>query len=930
MGSISGVIKDKKTKETIVGANVYIEGTTIGSSTNLEGNFEIKNIPAGSYTIVISFVSYKTQKIANVIVSNNKVTIINVDLEEEITMIQGVVVQAKRKTDTDVSMINTIKTSNLVVNGMSSQQISHSQDKDASEVVRRIPGVTIIDDRFIVVRGLVERYNSVQLNNASTPSSESDIKAFSFDLIPSTAIDRILIYKTPAPELPAEFSGANISIYTKNVPEKSGLQISYSSAFRNNTTFKSFFKYKGSVTDKFGYDDGTRALPSSIPSFEDFNQVINNPTLENKQKRAEFGRAFSKIWTANENKAPIDEGFGLNYAGTFNIKKIKIGNISSLSYSTNFKSSITELNAYNGYDTVKDISVNSYHFIDSAYSQSVKISALSNFSFQLNENHIIEFRNLMNQQGVTKTTYRSGIENYRDQYVKSIELNYNQRFMINSQIGGNHSFFNNNTKLMWTIGYSHVKREQPDIRRLTSTLPLIQDTDNIYYNQYCIYFPNRADPELAGRLFLNMNEKIWIFASELVQKIKINDEHEPILKFGYVQESRKRIFNSRLFGFVRNSQTPWYYGYQSIDTIFADYNINYNKGIRLDEATNPTDSYEAENNLIAGYIAINHILWKKFTIYGGVRMEKNLMILSSKNANLSEYIQQRDTVNFFPSINLSYHFNSKSLIRFAYGKTINRPEFREIAPYNFYNFEEKAGMYGNPNLKSAYVDNIDIRFEFYPSHSELVNIGFFFKTFTNPIEANSISAGSGKNYTFKNIDKASSLGFEIDIKKSFSNLKVHNPLLSWIKNTVVVMNASFINSKVEITDVMAREKNRPMQGQSPYIINTGIYYQNDSLKFTCSIMYNVIGKRIAFVGDVDNPHIYEMPRNSLDVTIIKSLFKRVQLKIGVKDILNQSIEYQQYEVVRLSSSPKLEQTRIQIVKSVKPGTQFIIGINVLW
>ncbi len=500
--------------------------------------------------------------------------------------------------------------------------------------------------------------------------------------------------------------------------------------------------------------------------------------------------------------------------------------------------------------------------------------------------------------------------------------------MLNSQLGGNHKLFDGNTKFTWTIGYSKVTREQPDIRRLTSTLPLIQEPDNSYFGQYCVYFPNRADPELAGRLFLNMNEKIWVYSADIEQKIKINDKHEPTLKFGFFQENKYRTFNSRLFGFVRNSQTPWYYGYQNVDTLFADYNINYSKGIRLDEATIPTDSYTAENELSAGYIAVKHVLWKKFSIYGGIRIEKNQMILTSKNANLSEYVQCRDTINLFPSINLSYNFNTQSLIRFAYGKTINRPEFREIAPYNFYNFEEKAGMYGNPNLKSAYIDNIDLRYEFYPSNSEIVNIGMFFKSFTNPIEANAISAGSGKNFTFKNAENAQSLGFEIDVKKTFSKLNTNLPFFKWIKNTAIVLNASYINSQVKITDPMAREKIRPMQGQSPYIINTGIFYQNDSLKFSCSIMYNVIGRRIAYVGDVDNPHIYELPRNSLDATLIKTIFNKVQLKFGIKDILNQAIVYEQYETVRLSSSPDVEQTRVQTIKSVKPGMQVIIGINV--
>ncbi len=319
-GSIKGVITDKKTKETIIGANVYIEGTTIGSTTNLDGQYEIRNIKPGVYIVIVSFISYKQQHFQKVKVSANQTTAVNAELEESVTTIAEVVVSGTRKKDTEVSMINSIKNSDAVVSGVSGQQISKTTDKDASEVVRRIPGVTIIDDRFIVVRGLNERYNTVSLNGAATPSSESDVKAFSFDVIPSNAIDRILVFKTPSPELPADFAGANIQIVSKNTPDKNIFSICYNTGFKTSTTGKSFQTYDGGATDYLGYDDGTRAIPSIIPTTRDFQQIINNPTAENKQIRTAFGQAFNKTWDSYASKAPIDQSASVFFARIFKVK----------------------------------------------------------------------------------------------------------------------------------------------------------------------------------------------------------------------------------------------------------------------------------------------------------------------------------------------------------------------------------------------------------------------------------------------------------------------------------------------------------------------------------------------------------------------------------------------------------------------------------
>jgi len=926
-GSLKGIVIDSKTKETIVGANVYIENTSIGATTDFEGKYEIKNLKEGNYNIKISFISYKSQIFEKIRIEANKETELNISLEDEITTLKGIVVSTKRKQNTDVAVLNNIKQSDAVVSGVSSQQISKTTDKDASEVVRRIPGVTIIDERFIIVRGLSERYNSVLLNSVGTPSSEADVKAFSFDVIPSGVIDRILVYKTPSPEIPSDFVGANIQIFTKNTIENDILNISYTAGFKFNTSFRDFQKYKGSSTDFLGFDNGQRNLPSIMPSINEFAEIINNPTPQNKELRAEYGKAFSKTWESESSTAPFDNSLSIVFAKNFNIKKINISNITNFSYSNSYKFSESQINSYLSYDTIYDKSILSYSFNDKIYSNSVSLNGLMNWNFNINPNNTIEFKNLINQQGVSKTTLREGFENYREQFIKATELSYNEKTLFTSQLLGSHKLFEDKTNINWSLGYSLTNRNQPDTRRLTKTLSFDQDPSSEYYNQYGLYFPNRADPELAGRLFSDMKENLFVLNLSVNQKINILQDFKPSVILGTYIENKNRDFNSRLFGFIRNSSTPWNYGYQSTEIVFADSNINNLKGIKIDEATSPTDSYDANTALKAGYFLLKFEIIDRFKISTGIRFEKYNFALSSRNANNNEYINESDTLNLFPSVNVSYQINEKSLIRIAYGKTINRPEFREIAPYNYYNFEMKAGIYGNPELKNSYIQNVDLRYEIYPSQNEMINVGLFYKKFSNPIEAIEISAGSGKNVTFKNAISSQSYGAEVDVRKSLEFFKFNNKYISWLNDLTLVLNASLIKSEVKVDDPLARSSKRNMQGQSPYIVNTGLFYQNDSLKYSFSILYNIIGPRIVFVGTVDNPHTYEMPRNLIDLSISKKIGNKLNLKLNIKDILNQPIIFQQFEEVYLSSSPTTKSERIQETKNTIQGRQISIGVS---
>jgi hypothetical protein len=917
---IKGVVADKATKETLVGATVLIQGTTTGSTTDLDGNYLITSLAPGNYNLVVSYISYKTQIIEKVKVEKDVIVEVNIDLEGNSVALEGVVISAKRQAGSEISMLSSMKMSSLVVSGISSQQINRSQDRDASEVIRRVPGITIMDDRFVMVRGLSQRYNTVWLNNASTPSSESDVRAFSFDVIPSSMLENIMVYKSPAPDLPADFSGAAIKIFTKNNADKNSLSVSYATSLRPGATFNDFSNYRMSKYEWLGFDDGSRDLPDDFPAH--LNEVEDNDELQS------IGREMNKVWTPELSKAIPDQRFQLGLTRRFLINKVSVGTINSFTYS--YAQDIEEIFRadYQRYDTVNDVSDTNYYFNDIRNRATAKVGVLSNWLFIFGNNQKIEFRNLYNHHGYTQVIDRNGRDNYGGLTIRANELSFSSRNTYSGQLAGDHNFDNNQTRFNWTLGYSYADRDQPDIKRLSSSL--VEDPDNQYYGQYGVNFSFAANPDLSGRVYQNLKENIYNGNLNFEQKIKFG-KFVPELKAGVYIENKDRDFTNRSIGYaIANfSKFNWGLPYEPVDVIFADSNINYTTGIEIDETTNKSDSYNATNDLIAAYLAAKLPFTSKLELYTGVRMEKNRQQMHSFSSdNATEEVNiDIDETNYFPSANLSYNFNEKSLLRLSYGLTINRPEFREIAPFAFYDFEMKKLVRGNPELENAFINNYDFRYEFYPTPNETFVFGVFYKDFEKPIETIEINSGSGKDYTFQNALGAQNYGAEVEIRKSLESLGQKDNFLRYFKNFMLVANASVIKSEIKIdtSQFFASDAVRPMQGQSPYIVNLGVYYQDNDHGLMVSLLYNVIGKRLVVVG-LDNPDVYEMPRNVFDLMITKNIGEHVQIKGGIQDILNQKIVEKQFVEYKNLSGETLK--RDQSTLEYNPGSIITLGVTV--
>jgi hypothetical protein len=925
-GSIEGIASDKKSKDALPGVTVTIEGTAIGSAADLNGHFLITNVKPGKYRIKASYISYNPAILDDITVVADKTTKISITLSENTVALEGVTVTGIRKTNTDISMINVTKMSPLVSTGISGQQILRSQDRDATEVIRRLPGTSIIDDRFIVVRGLSQRYNAVWLNNTATPSSEADAKSFSFDIIPASMIDNMVIIKSPAPEIPADFSGGFVKITTVNVPEKNSFFITYGTGINEGTTFTGIMKSSGSTTDWLGFDNGARSLPKSMPANLYVYESATNPEIKNRI--TDLGRGLNKNWSPISGKAFADQRLSLGFNRRFNIGSRTFGNVTALTYSNTNNHDEIANNNYSIYNFRDDKSSYIDQFVDDQYTNSVKTGLLHNWSWYPSADHKIEFRNLFNQIGMTRSTERNGREWYNNgRYIRSTELKYLNRTIYSGQLAGEHSFNEGTTKIDWVAGYSFSNKKEPDIKRYRY-IRSDQDT-----TQYFLLFSDNADLSSLSRMWFNLNEDLISVALNLVKQFDFGI-FKPQIRTGIYFEDKKREFAARNFGYKKASnESVFDITTLPVNEIFTDDNTNLTNGIQLTEITSLSDSYYASNRQISGYISAKLPIASNISLYTGLRFENNTQILESyKQGTTTPVNVTRDTINFFPSANLAISLNQKNLLRAAYGLSVNRPEFREMAPFYFVDFDLNAGIYGNPAIKQAYIHNFDLRFEHYPSPNETFNIGLFYKNFKNPIEM-MIMGNSPTQYSFGNVQSAYSYGVEADVRKSIG-------FISGSENFSVILNAALIRSKVKFSED-ALQRNRSLQGQSPYMVNAGIFYYNDDNGLMVTMLYNIIGKRIVAVGRPspneweDIPNIYEMPRNVLDLAVSKKLGGNFEIKAGIKDILNEKVKM----IQSINTSVNMNDltsgnisgakffNRNQITKSYQPGRYITLGVT---
>jgi len=901
-GKISGLIIDKTTQEALIGVNVSIEGTTSGAVTDVDGKYEITDVTAGNYKLIFSYIGYNNKTVENVEVKANETTTLNVSLDIATNELAEVQVVDFKKTNTETAVLLEMKNANQIASGISSQQIQKTADRDAAQVVRRIPGVSI-QSNFINIRGLNQRYNNVLLHNAMAPSMETDVKSFAFDIIPSAQLDRIIVLKSPSADVVGEFAGGMVKIFTKSFPDNNFVDVSYGTTFRVGTTFKPFYNQKNGPLFYLANDP-----KNNLPS--DFTKDVNALTL---QQQVDAGKQLNNNWTAQKQASIPDQRIGVSFGRRISTDKLLIGMITSINYSISKQTFNIFRADYNIYDFANNKQDAKYNYNDEQYNNNVRLGILHNWAFKFKKN-TIEFKNIFNSNALSQYTHRTGTDLANDLTVDNHALYNVYKGIYAGQLLGKHQIKSDNNSVDWVVGYSRAYRKEPDFKRYTSTL---NTATNIYEINV---LPTSVNPNNLGRFFSDMQENIITVAVNSINKIikTVDKGIIPSINGGAYVEYKNRDFNARILGFKRSDFDLFNYAYatQGIGTLMQ--NINATDGIKLGEQTRSYDSYKANNLIGATYINSELAIKSKLRIIAGFRYEYSNQQLTS--GTQSDLIKVKNVKHaYLPSVNISYNITPKMLVRAAYGMSVNRPEFREIAPFAFDDFYTRYTIEGNPNLKNATVHNVDVKWEYYPTSGEVISISAFYKKFINPIESKAVVGTSGSTFSFANAYQSDVAGAEIELKKSFVNAKNY-----FIRHLGLMANASYIYSKVNLgKENVGQSDNRPLQGQSPYSINAGIFFEDKELGLQANLLYNVIGKRIAFVGTDDNPDIYEMSRHVLDFNIQYRFKKNVEISLAANDLINQPILFLQDG----NRDKKWNRKSDQVFQRYQPGQTISLGIK---
>lgn len=895
---IKGLIIDNLTGQSLPSATVTIKTLNISRVSDSEGNFIFSKIAPGIYDIKITCFAFQTKEITEVVVVKDEFNALTISLEKKNNQLDEIVIKTTRaKVESVKSLLIQQKNSANVSDGISAETIKRTPDKNTSDVLKRISGASIQDNRFVIIRGLNDRYNAALINGAPLPSSESDRKAFSFDIFPSNMLDNLVITKTASPDLPGDFAGGVVQINTKSVPEKDFQSVSVGSSYNTITTFKDKRTYNGGKTDWLGYDNGTRKLPSTIPSTEVFGGLN---LAGNYQEIAKIAKSFQSDWAITTERFKPNTSFQYSIGSHFEFGKGIFGILFSVTHTVSNNFNEITRNEYENSNPIAP-SVLITKFNDNNYSQQVLTGCLANFSLKFNENNNISFKNIFSINSNDLVVERYGQKDLPDLRTTNADVRWFTSSKIYSgQLNGDHYFTKPRIKINWTGFYSDIIREIPNLRRNIYT---IEDPNSVDLNlriPYAVIANNSGGPDYGGGLFFSKNiERIYGGKFDLNKKFNIGENFINDFKIGGFTQIRKRDFTSRQLQYNTLTQGGTFDAELlklPNETIFNVANMGQISpgvnGFTLYDATKFTDLYSAGSELNATY-AMFDSRFKKFRLVWGVRVENFHQTLDARKTE-TEYVNL-DTrkTDVLPSTNLIFSINKTQNLRFSFSKTINRPEYRELAPFGFYDFTTGFFTQGNTNLKRASVDNFDLRYEIYPGKGQLFSVSYFLKNFKDPIEI--IQQTNNKTVTYENATTAKTSGFELEFRTLLSAiLKFENTTI--FDDITMFSNIAIINSSADVANINNAnpEKSRPMQGQSPYVFNAGLQYGNKDNGWIISSNINRVGNRI-YVGSSEiEPSILEKARTLLDFQVAKNFNKnKIELKLNVQNVLAQDLIFYQ-------------------------------------
>lgn len=898
-GKVLEFISDDN-KAPIPFANVFIQGTTTGTTTDFDGNYSLLVSP-GKYNVIVSFVGLLPDT-SVVEVRDNMTSPHEVVLFKNSQVLKEFKVVAKQDRASENFLLMEQKEAATITQSIGAKELSEKGASDVAEGLTKVTGISKSSNKSLFMRGLGDRYNNALLNGLPIPSPNPDLKVIPLDIFPTAVVSNLAIDKTFTPDLFGDFAGGTVTITTKDYPEERIFQVSLGSSFNTITTFRPFQRAQGGTLDALGYDDGTRRLPSEIESQRIYNaqgdaqEIPFEAPLSNKTITAMPPVSVS-VLAGNYYKLQNDREFGY---------------LLSIGHSNGYQFREGD---YVVPDNTGTRPLRWYEF--DKFNYTTNSSVLGTAYYRLNDRQSFKINTLFVHDSDDEVAEYEGVvpDWDRGTYLYTIRNTYRENFLFSNQLLGTHKLDENNTYVLkWGASYSMANNIEPDRKQL-----LYKATD-ASRSSYVIEGLNASDNH---RFFSDLNETESAARVDFDYnfKKKTNEEGKETilgkLSFGAQAKYKFRDFTWRQLNMnVDALETQQRQNGTTVELRNPEeyYNEeNHELGLYYyREQIDPSRTYQMDIPVISGFATFQYALSPQLQVIAGLRSEWSSQNITYKKlgdlfAGPFRTIQY-DTLVFLPSLNLKYQLNEKSNLRFAASQTLSRPGLKELAPFQYQDVFGGNLNEGNPNLKNGINYNVDLKYEIFPNQGELFTFTVFGKYLDDPIERAQIPS-SGVLYSYFNMGSAYVAGAELEYKKNLGRLLGNNPQKEEEKKLVdridIGFNASYLYSEITLgqggsleTDkgtILATNTSRQMYGASPYLINADVSYnfKLKEIESAWTLSFNTFGKRIYAAGTLGAGDVYELPINTLNLVVRNKINERLNINVSAKNLLNPLVRIEQ-------------------------------------
>ena len=891
---ITGTVIDGDFNEPLPFANILLKETGEGVTSDFDGKYSFE-LEQGIYTLQFSFVGYETKIITEIKVKGNEYTITDVVLNSAAQGLEEVVLTVEASRNSEASVLEIQKKSASLLDGISAQAFKKIGASDIAGAVKSVPGVSIQGGKYVYVRGLGDRYSKSILNGVDIPGLDPDRNTIQMDLFPTNMLSNVLVIKSARADLPADFTGGVIDIITKDLPSKEEFSVSLSMGYNPDMHFNdNYLSYAGGSKDFLGFDDGSRKnkIANSFlgnafdPRLNQSNSTLNIINRVSNQ--------FDPQMAPKISNSGMNFGFGISYGNQFNFENgHALGVLGSVSYKN--EQTVYEDTQDNIYNFSPDKSVFTFeeNRIQSGTIGGYNIiaSGLFGLTYKTTSSKY-KFNGLHIQNGESTSGSFRQLTRFSDFIdFNKFNLEYNERSISNGMFSGLHNFDESNLKLEWTLSGTLAKVHDKDVRNTT-----FQDEEGIFS------FQENTEPK---RIWRTLDENNLVAKVDFTKRFEFLGS-DAVLKLGVYGSLKERDFSIAQYSVSSNytSKSDWDNYGGDPNQLFNPNNLigpNNDKGTYINPQTTirqDANIFNAKQQNIAAYVSNEFNFSEKLKSIIGLRFENYQVFYTGENSQLGQVYNNETIIsknNLFPSINFIYSLKENQNLRLAYSLTTARPSFKEASIAEIYDPLSNLFFIGNINIRPTYIDNFDVRYEAYGENAQLFALSAFYKNLSDPIEIGFVAA-STSNYKPLNLETAKVFGLELELRKNLSTwLSGFDHWNLNLNGSYIISDEKYSEDELKLRKLGLREgqtlgTSRPLQGQSPYLINAGVEYKNQDKGFQGGLFYNVQGKTLQVVGDGFYPDVYTMPFNSLNFNMIKQLKKNRTLTLKVTNLLNDNRE----------------------------------------